>query len=56
MVYKGWKIEEELYKGHYVSYDLQDCDNHDSFHGTNLDEIKVDIDEYLEADSDHNNI
>jgi hypothetical protein len=48
MVYKGWKIEEEWFKGNYVAWDLNDCDNHNQLCGDSIDSIKVEIDEYLD--------
>lgn len=48
MLYRNWKIEEVFVKGHYVAHDTIDCDNHISFYGNNLDDVKSDIDEHLD--------
>ena len=43
--YKNYQINEEPWKGHFIAWDLKDCDNHEVYYGTDIEEIKEEIDE-----------
>tara|TARA_R110001632_G_scaffold94415_2_gene200321 strand:- start:220 stop:381 length:162 start_codon:yes stop_codon:yes gene_type:complete len=48
IIYKNYQINEEPWKGHFIAWDLNDCDNHNILHSICLESIKIEIDEYID--------